>query len=103
MAKILFLAQFAPTNGKKVIPLSSEEKFYAETYHLPICDILEKYGYDYVTSSDVKELIQNYAQYDLVWSVYNRLGFRNCEVFVPVSYTHLDVYKRQGQLDDPSW
>lgn len=25
MAKILFLAQFAPTNGKKVIPLSSEE------------------------------------------------------------------------------
>ena len=82
MAKILFLAQFAPTNGKKVIPLSSEEKFYAETYHLPICDILEKYGYDYVTSSDVKELIQNYAQYDLVWSVYNRLGFRNCEVFV---------------------
>ena len=70
MAKILFLAQFAPTNGKKVIPLSSEEKFYAETYHLPICDILEKYGYDYVTSSDVKELIQNYAQYDLVWSVY---------------------------------
>ena len=32
MAKILFLAQFAPTNGKKVIPLSSEEKFYAETY-----------------------------------------------------------------------
>lgn len=80
MAKILFLAQFAPTNGKKVIPLSSEEKFYAETYHLPICDILEKYGYDYVTSSDVKELIQNYAQYDLVWSVYNRLGFRNCEV-----------------------
>lgn len=39
-----------------------------------------KYGYDYVTSSDVKELIQNYAQYDLVWSVYNRLGFRNCEV-----------------------
>lgn len=33
MAKILFLAQFAPTNGKKVIPLSSEEKFYAETYH----------------------------------------------------------------------
>lgn len=51
MAKILFLAQFAPTNGKKVIPLSSEEKFYAETYHLPICDILEKYGYDYVTST----------------------------------------------------
>lgn len=41
MAKILFLAQFAPTNGKKVIPLSAEEKFYAETYHLPICDILE--------------------------------------------------------------
>ena len=82
MAKILFLAQFAPTNGKFVEPQSAEEKFYAETYHLPICDILEKYGYDYVTSSDVNELIQNHNQYDLVWSVYNRLGFRNCEIFV---------------------
>ena len=61
MAKILFLAQFAPTNGKKVIPLSSEEKFYAETYHLPICDILEKYGYDYVTSSDVQIMLKRNA------------------------------------------
>lgn len=82
MAKILFLAQFAPTNGKEIEPKSPEEKFYAETYHLPICNILDKYGYDYVASSDINELIQNHSKYDLVWSVYNRLGFRNCEIFV---------------------
>ena len=82
MPRLLFLAQFAPTNGKKVIPSSPEEEFYANTYHLPICEILQKYRYDFVSSNDVTELIKNHCKYDLVWSVYNRLGFRNSEIFI---------------------
>ena len=82
MPRLLFLAQFAPTNGKKVIPSSPEEEFYANTYHLPICEILQKYRYDFVSSNYVTELIKNHCKYDLVWSVYNRLGFRNSEIFI---------------------
>jgi len=82
VSRLLFLAQFAPTNGKKVTPGSPEEEFYANTYHLPIWEILSKSGCDFVSSNDVTELITNHSQYDLVWSVYNRLGFRNSEVFV---------------------
>ena len=82
MPKLLFLAQFAPTNGKFIEPTTPEEEFYAKTYHLPIYEILKKGGYDFVSSSDVRELLDNHASYDLVWSVYNRLGFRNSEVFV---------------------
>lgn len=82
MKRLLFLAQFAPTNGKQVKPTTAEEKFYAETYHLPIYNILCKNKYNFVSSCDVSELIQNHKTYDLVWSVYNRLGFRNSEVFV---------------------
>ncbi len=82
MQRLLFLAQFAPTNGHLISPVTPEEVFYAETYHLPIYEILCKGNYDFISSNDVNELIINHSKYDLVWSVYNRLGFRNCEIFV---------------------
>lgn len=82
MSRLLFLAQFAPTNGEKVLPVTPEEVFYANTYHIPIYNILRQSRYDFVSSSNVNELIENHQEYDLVWSVYNRLGFRNSEVFV---------------------
>lgn len=82
MAKILFLAQFAPTNGEFIQTSTPEEEFYAQTYHIPIYNFLVNNNYDFVSSNDVNELIINHDKYDLVWSVYNRLGFRNSEVFV---------------------
>lgn len=82
MPCLLFLAQFAPTNGQQIKPTTPEEAFYAETYHLPIYEILCKNNYDFVSSNDVNELITNHDKYGLIWSVYNRLGFRNSEVFV---------------------
>lgn len=91
MPKLLFLAQFAPTNGKLIKPKTPEEAFYADTYHLPIYRILSAGGYDFVSSSDVRELLDNHASYDLVWSVYNRLGFRNSEVFVQSLCEYFDL------------
>ena len=83
MPNILFLAQFAPTNGRILNPpITPEEVFYAETYHWPIIDILKKINYNIDTASDVDFLIKNHNKYQLVWSVYNRLGFRNSEIFV---------------------
>lgn len=83
MPKILFLAQFAPTNGKVLNPPKTpEEKFYAETYHWKIIDALKRANYDFDTASDIKYLIKNHDKYQLIWSVYNRLNFRNSEIFV---------------------
>lgn len=82
MPRMLFLAQFAPTNGKKIEPSTPEEEFYANTYHIPIYNILQRNHLDFVSSNDIKELIYNHKNYDLVWSVFNRLGFRNSEIFV---------------------
>lgn len=79
---MLFLAQFAPTNGKIIEPSTPEEEFYANTYHIPIYNILKQSHFDFTSSNDIKELINNHDNYDLVWSVYNRLGFRNSEIFV---------------------
>ena len=44
MSRILFLAQFAPTNGKMITPVTPEEEFYSNTYHIPIWEILKKSG-----------------------------------------------------------
>lgn len=82
MAKMLFLAQFAPTEGQLIKTSTPEEEFYANTYHIPIYNILKQNNFDFNSSNDVSELIKNHSCYDLVWSVYNRLNFRNSEVFV---------------------
>lgn len=83
MSKFLFLAQFAPTDGKVLVPPQTpEEEFYAKTYHWKIIEVLTKLNYDFDTASDVNYLINNHNKYQLVWSVYNRLGFRNSEIFI---------------------
>lgn len=82
MKKILFLAQFAPVDGKYPAPTTPEEKFYAETYHFQIYEILKKSNYSFYSTNDVNHLIMHHEEYDLVWSVYNRLPFKNSEIFI---------------------
>lgn len=92
MSRFLFLAQFAPTDGNIIEqPKSPEEKFYAETYHWRIIETLKKLNYDFDTASDISYLLKNYTKYQLVWSVYNRLGFRNSEVFVQSLCEYLGI------------
>ena len=89
---MLFLAQFAPTNGIMLQPpKTSEEIFYADTYHSKIIDSLRKQQYNFDSASDVKYLIENPNKYNLVWSLYNRLGFRNSEVFVQSLCEYLGI------------
>jgi len=91
MPKLLYLAQFAPRNGIPVPTKNDAEKFYSETYHQKIYDVLKKYNYDFYSTNDVNELIEKHKEFDLVWSLYNRIGFRNSEIFVQslCEYYHL--------------
>lgn len=91
MPKLLYLAQFAPQNGIPVPTQNAAEVFYSETYHQKIYDILKKYNFDFYSTNDVNELIEKHDEFDLVWSLYNRIGFRNCEIFVQslCEYYHL--------------
>lgn len=82
MVRLLFLAQFAPTNGNYVPTKNSAEEFYAQTYHLKIYELLKKYNFDFYSTNDVNYLLNHHDEFDLVWSLYNRIGFRNCEIFV---------------------
>lgn len=84
MNEILFLAQFAPNMDGKVvnIPKTPEEEFYAETYHRKVFESLRRLGYNFFSTSDVEHLGECHKNYQLVWSLYNRHGFRNCESYV---------------------
>jgi len=84
MARILFLAQFAPNMDGVLLqsPKNAEEEYYAEMYHLKIFEVLKRYNYDFFSTHDVRHLLEHSSNYDLVWSLYNRIGFRNSEVFV---------------------
>lgn len=64
MAKILFLAQFAPTNGEFIQTSTPEEEFYAQTYHIPIYNFLVNNNYDFVSSNDFAVI------YPFLFSVY---------------------------------
>ena len=82
--KILFLAQFAPNHDFYIEPQNDMEVFYAETYHHKIYEVLSKTGHKIITSNNVDYLIKNYEEIDLVWSFYNRIGFRNSEIFYTI-------------------
>lgn len=83
MRKLLFLAEYAPTNGQIATkPKDGENKFYAESYHFKIVETLAELKCDFYSTSDINFLIDNYKNYDLVWSIYNRINFRNSEIFV---------------------
>ena len=92
MSKMLLLAQFAPTDGIMLHPpKTAEEVFYAETYHLKIIESLKRLNYDFDTASDIEYLLKNKSKYQLIWSLYNRLGFRNSEIFVQSLCEYLDI------------
>jgi len=81
--KLLFLAQFATTDGVLLNePKNDEEKFYSDTYHSKVIEILNFLEINFYSTSDVNHLIKHHTDYDLVWSLYNRLNFRNSEIFV---------------------
>lgn len=89
--RILFLAQFAPNHFEYIEPQNNLETFYAETYHHKIYEVLTKTGHEIITSNNVDYLIKNYKEIDLVWSLYNRIEFRNSEIFVQSLCEYLKV------------
>lgn len=72
--------------------LKTQPKYFIQRHVIKkIYDILKKYNFDFYSTNDVNELIEKHDEFDLVWSLYNRIGFRNCEIFVQslCEYYHL--------------
>ena len=79
--RILFLAHYAPNDVDTPIPTTIKDSVYAE-YHLKIFQILKHQFPLTISSRNPATILQEHLSVDYIFSLYNRMPFRNSEVFV---------------------
>ncbi|OAN54226.1 hypothetical protein A6A05_19745 [Magnetospirillum moscoviense] len=79
--KILYLAEYAPDH-----PVYDVKPYLGDGgypgYHFDIFATLQKIGYSVYSSSKPYSVIHSAGNVDFVFSLYNRMPFKNSEVFV---------------------
>ena len=79
--KLLFLAKYAPKTINSRLPSGIEDILYAE-YHYDIYRILHDNFPNIISTSNIENIIHQKPDVDYIFSLYNRLPFRNSEIFV---------------------
>ena len=81
--RILYLAHYAPESIHSPLPTAIKDVVYAE-YHYKVFKVLKELFPMTTPSSDPAIMLQTNLclNYDYIFSLYNRMPFRNSEVFV---------------------
>ncbi|OEF96842.1 hypothetical protein [Desulfuribacillus alkaliarsenatis] len=79
--KMLYLAHYAPSYTNEPIPSDIEDRIYAE-YHHRVYQILLSNFPLLVSYNNPSIMLQSELDADYIFSLYNRMPFRNSEVFV---------------------
>ena len=79
--KLLFLAKYAPQSITSVLPSGIHDSLYAQ-YHYDIYRILYEEFETLVSINEINEYVKNKPSVDFVFSLYNRMPFKNSEIFV---------------------
>lgn len=79
--RILYLAHYAPATPDAPLPTGVKDLVYAE-YHFKVFQILKKVFPLTVSCSDPGVMLRSDLTVDYIFSLYNRMPFRNSEVFV---------------------
>lgn len=87
--KIILLSQFVPTHSD--CDLTIEEKTILNNYIKPIYEVLINLGHYVKVETDPQNLLKYSTEFDLVFSLYTRIGFKNYEVFVSNICNYLDI------------
>lgn len=93
---ILFLAHYAPKNEYEAIPQTIPDKIYAE-YHHEIFHVIKKYFPCTLSTSNTEILLEKNINIDYIFSLYNRMSFRNSEIFI----SSAAEYKKIPYLGSP--
>lgn len=88
--KILFLAHYAPKNQDDVIPTNIADRVYA-VYHHKIYNEIIKIFPNTISTNDVSILFDSELNIDYIFSLYNRMPFRNSEIFVSSVAEYLKI------------
>lgn len=87
---ILFLAKHAPEESSMRPEINSSDGI-TPIYHYEIFQSLKKTGHNISSSNSVEVLFDSDIQCDYVFSLYNKLAFRNSEVFVSALCEHRKI------------
>ena len=79
--RILYLAHYAPQDLDSPLPTGIKDVIYAE-YHYKVFQVLKEMFPLTTPSSSPAIMLQNNLPYDYIFSLYNRMPFRNSEVFI---------------------
>ncbi len=79
--RILYLAQYAPKTLDTPIPQNIKDFIYAQ-YHFKVFKILKKMFPLTISSCNPAIIFHNDLSVNYIFSLYNRMPFRNSEVFV---------------------
>lgn len=79
--KLLFLAHYAPENVDTPIPSDIKDIVYAE-YHHKVFQVLKEMFPSAYSSNSPSIMLQESISADYIFSLYNRMPFKNSEVFV---------------------
>ena len=79
--RMLFLAHYAPQNLHSPLPTGIKHAVYAE-YHYKVFQILKSIFPLTTPSCNPAIMLQENLPFDYIFSLYNRMPFRNSEVFV---------------------
>lgn len=79
--RILFLAKYAPSSIDSPLPSGIEDNLYAE-YHYDIYNVLYNNFSEIISTNNIDSYVHNKPEVDYIFSLYNRLPFRNSEIFV---------------------
>lgn len=88
--RILYLAHYAPKAENGPIPVGIKDHVYSE-YHYKVFTVLKKLFPNTISCRDPSIMFKQNLTVDYIFSLYNRMPFRNCEVFVSSVAEYLKI------------
>lgn len=88
--KILFMAKYAPKSLQEKIPDDIDDITYA-VYHHKIFEVLHNGFENIISTNNVQNIVEKRPAVDYIFSLYNRMAFRNSEIFVSSLAEYYDI------------
>lgn len=88
--KVLFLAHYAPKNINDLVPTNIADTVYAEYHHRIYKEILDIFPKT-ISTNDVSILLRSDLDVDYIFSLYNRMPFKNSEIFISSIAEYLKI------------
>ncbi len=79
--RLLYLAHYAPARIDSPLPTGIKDRVYAE-YHHKVFNVLSTLFPLITSSNDPSIVLHKNPPFDYIFSLYNRMPFRNSEVFI---------------------